>query len=81
MRNVKYCLSGEFSGSGENSPWDFKFKENIPWETVFYVVHYLIYIQNSLRFYFQGTCLSKACTKPMALGLCFCFAKGVQAQI
>ena len=42
MRNTKYCLSGEFSGSGENFPRDFKFKENIPWETVFYVVHYLM---------------------------------------
>ena len=39
-----------------------------------------IYIQNSLKFHFQGTCLSKVCTKPMALGLCSCLAKGVQAH-
>ena len=25
MCNANYCLSGEFSGQGENCPWEFRF--------------------------------------------------------
>ena len=73
MHNVKYCLSGEFSGSGENFPWDFKFKENIPLGTVFYVVHYLIYTKFS-QVSFSGNMFEQGLHKANGFGSVFLFS-------